>query len=176
MLFEGFTVLSEAGKDRLRATGSPSPSRGAGLDHRRGIRARSGARRPCEPTTVSYARLIPDRERHYADLGRQTLAIPIDHLVADDLPLFEEEAVRKNLWPQPTDVAPMSAGRENSRPDGGPRPSLPDRPRRDTFMAESRSTTTAFLLRRRRLGTLAGAASWYVRSQHRLPPVAFARR
>ena len=171
---EGFKqVLSEAVKDRLRAD-RVAISMSGGLDSTtvaasaRGL-APGGALRAY---TVSYARLIPDRERHYADLAAQTLAIPVDHLVADDLPLFEEEAVRKNLWPQPTDVAPLSAvSREfHGRMAAHGRVFLTGRDG-DTFMAESPKHYHGFLLRRRRLGTLAGAASWYVRSQHRLPPV-----
>lgn len=40
---------------------------------------------------VVYDRIIPDRERHFASLAAEHMRLPIDFIVADDLPLYDAD-------------------------------------------------------------------------------------
>lgn len=53
--------------------------------------------------TIVYDSLIPDRERHYAQLVADTLGLPISYLAADDYWLYRDWEKPKLRRPEPSD-------------------------------------------------------------------------
>src|SRR5262249_46803133 len=120
---------------------------------------------------ISHARLFEDHEKKYADIAARTFGIAIDHVIADDFPLFGSEA----QWPprpSPVYLGPLlgpwmamaSRMTTHSRVvltgwDG------------DTFMSEYPAPYFRFLLQTRKFGELVRAMGWYAKSQRRAPPV-----
>ena len=120
---------------------------------------------------ISYARLIPDREKEYADLTAAALGIGIEHVIGDDFPIFEPD-----LWsplpPEPVHVDPFSTVWKTMAASMGTHArAVLTGWDGDTFMSESPSHYFRFLLGRGEIRRLASGMGWYVRSQHSLPPV-----
>jgi asparagine synthase (glutamine-hydrolysing) len=97
---EGFReLLQQATSDRLR-TDKASVWFSGGLDSTNmAAAALEAGRKRGRPVdlkaiTAVYDRLIPDQERYFAALAAKALGIPIEYVVADDIPLFES-------WDQP---------------------------------------------------------------------------
>jgi asparagine synthase (glutamine-hydrolysing) len=168
-------VLRVAVKDRLR-TDRVAVELSGGLDSTsvaattRELLPAGGAIRAC---CVSYARLIPDREKHFADIAASALGIPIDHVIADDLPLFQSDPEQTAVASDPAHVDPFSPAisrasfalmAAHSRValtgwDG------------DTLMTESPRHYLGHLLRAGDLRGLASAMARYLVVKKRLPPI-----
>jgi asparagine synthase (glutamine-hydrolysing) len=122
---------------------------------------------------VSYARLIPDREKHYSDLAAKALGIPIVHIIADDLALFAQDVAPKTVPPEPVHVAllwwPVSRAVFGLMAEHG-RLVLTGQDG-DTLMTESPKHYLAHLLGTGNLRGVASAVTRYVLSHGRLPPV-----
>lgn len=168
-------LLAESVKDRLR-TDRVAVELSGGLDSTtvaatvKRLMPNANLDSALKGFCVSYERLIPDRERYYADLAAKALGIPIEHMTGDDFPLFEETDCRKPR-PEPFNIHPLSAistgflrrVAAHSRVvltgwDG------------DTWMSETPRHYFRFMLKSGQLGRLASAVSWYVRSQRQPPP------
>jgi asparagine synthase (glutamine-hydrolysing) len=117
---------------------------------------------------VSYERLIPDQEKRYADIAAAAIGLPIEHIIGDDSPLFEEDVPK----PEPFNVYPLSAISTEvlKRMAAHSRVALTGWDG-DTWMHETPRHYFRFLLKRGQLGRLASAMSWYVKSQRKPPPV-----
>jgi asparagine synthase (glutamine-hydrolysing) len=165
-------LLSQSVKDRLR-TNVVAAEMSGGLDSTavvftaKQLMAGKGTEL-LKTFCVSYKRLIPDRERYYADLAAKTLRVPIEHIIGDDFPLFEEQVRKPELF----NVYPLSAiSTESLR-----RVSLHSRVvltgwDGDTWMNETPRHYFRFLLKRGEVGRLALSISWYLRSERTLPPM-----
>jgi asparagine synthase (glutamine-hydrolysing) len=53
--------------------------------------------------TLVYEHLIPDHERHYAEVAAEALGIPLHYLTADNYTLFERSEERECQTPEPSD-------------------------------------------------------------------------
>src|SRR5262249_12152876 len=107
---EGFReTLAEAVRDRLRAD-RVSVELSGGLDST-SVAAMALELLPGGPPNlrahcVSYARLFEDQEKEYADIAARAFGIAIEHVIADDFPLFETE-VEGPPPPAPVHLGPM---------------------------------------------------------------------
>jgi asparagine synthase (glutamine-hydrolysing) len=120
--------------------------------------------------TMVYDRLMPDDERHYSGMVARHLDVPIHYLPIDDYRLF-------GRWDQP----------ESARPE--PTPGALELMERDLFRRMAATARVAFsgdggdavqcppqgyladLLRKGRLGTVAGSAIHLWRSTNRIPRI-----
>jgi len=117
---------------------------------------------------VSYEQLIPDQEKRYADIAAAAIGLPIEHIIGDDFPLFEEDVAK----PEPFNVYPLSAISTEvlKRMAAHSRVALTGWDG-DTWMTETPRHYFGFLLKCGQFGRLASAMSWYVKSQRKPPPV-----
>jgi len=166
------TLLSQSVEDRLR-TDRVALEVSGGLDSTSVAATAKGlmANRPDDAMKafcVSYERLIPDQEKRYADIAAAAIGLPIEHIIGDDFPLFEEDVVK----PEPFHVYPLSAISTEvlKRMAAHSRVALTGWDG-DTWMSETPKHYFRFLLKCGQLGRLASAMSWYVKSQRAPPPV-----
>ncbi len=94
---EGFVEVFEAAvRDRLRSN-RLIVSMSGGLDSTAIAATALPILKQESPTAslhalcIVYDRIMPDRERHFASLAAEHMGLPIDFIVADDLPLFGPE-------------------------------------------------------------------------------------
>ena len=94
---EGFVEVFEAAvRDRLRSD-RLIVSMSGGLDSTAIAATALPILKQESPTAslhalcIVYDRIIPDRERHFASLAAEHMRLPIDFIVADDLPLYDAD-------------------------------------------------------------------------------------
>lgn len=109
---EGFLdVLETAVRDRLR-TSRVSVSFSGGLDSTSvsavALKCLAESSGQLHGTTVVYDRIMPDRERYFANLAADKLGLPLTCIVADDLPLFDD------TWDSPVTQRPEPSQRNYS--------------------------------------------------------------
>jgi asparagine synthase (glutamine-hydrolysing) len=172
---EGFREsLSRAVRDRLRAKRIALEMSG-GLDSTsiaattRDLSPRGGG--DLRAFCISYADLIPDREKEYADCAATALGMPITHVIADRFPLFEIPDA-KLPRPDPGHVGPLTA------PWNRMAQSMAAHSRvvltgwdGDTLLTEDPRHYFYLLLRTARLQSLLAALFSYMGTQRRPPPV-----
>ena len=168
-------LLRVAVADRLR-TDRASVSMSGGLDAStvaataQHVAAAAGGALDLRAFCIVYDRLIPDEERYYSGLVARALGIPISYIVADDFPLFADSEHPLLRVPDPVHTEPQSTLWDTleARMAAHSRVLLTGFDG-DTFLREPPGPYLWALLRAGRLGRLAGAVSWYVRTTRALP-------
>lgn len=121
--------------------------------------------------TTVYDRVIPDEERKYASVVAQSLDIPIEFLVADDVAPFRPSDAT-DLWlPEPADVRYAAHAAEESA-------AIAERYRvmltgvdADSLLRETPATHFAALRREGRWRDLLAALARYLTEFHTVPPI-----
>ena len=170
-------ILRTAVADRLRA-GRVAVEMSGGLDSpsiaatAKEMLARRGGQFDLQAYTFVYDRLIPDRERQFSGLVGQALDIPVHYLAADDYPLFEPDARADKSAPEPfylfqqpaanADFYRMVAAHSRVLLTGWDG---------DALLSESPGLYFRELLKKGELAELAAGLGWFIRVEHRLPPM-----
>ncbi len=169
---DGFRELAErAVSDRLHPDRTSILMSG-GLDSTMVAALAAGNGREVKSFAIVYDRLIPDEERHYAQLAADALEIPLQCLSADDYQLFQRTAGTDPATPEPVDeplpavfndhLSQVAAYSNIALSGVGGDPLLFPSPR---FAAR--------LMKSGKFGQLAGGVYSYARLRHGIPPLGF---
>jgi asparagine synthase (glutamine-hydrolysing) len=169
---DGFSdLLNRAVADRTHPAGTAILMSG-GLDSTMVAAVASGQACNVKAFAMVYDRLIPDPERHYAQVAADALRIPLECLAADDYRLFERAPGAERCSPEPVDEPVPAAFTQHLAQVRAHSHVALTGVGGDSLLLGS-SGFAVELLKSGQLARLAGGLSQFVRLRRQIPPVGF---
>jgi asparagine synthase (glutamine-hydrolysing) len=169
---EGFRhLLERAVADRMHP-GRMAILMSGGLDSTMVAAVASGQAPNVKAFAMVYDRLVPDPERHYAQVAADALHIPLECLPADAYPLFERAPGAQQCPPEPVDEPVPAAFTQHLAQVRAHSYVALTGVGGDSLLLGSSGFATE-LLKSGQLARLAGGLSKFIRLRRRIPPVGF---